>query len=203
MSTRRLLAVALGVATLVIGALAPHRQALADTPPSNAGPCGPNLIKNGSFEAGTNPGSYLTIKMGSDDLTDWTVSKGTVDIVGTLWPASDGKRSIDMDGTSFGAISQDIATDPGKTYSVTFDMAGNGYGPPTVKQLQLSAAGSSEHYSFDMAKRPYPAMGWQTHSWRFVAKDKSTTIRFDSLDTVNGYFGPVLDNVTVQLVCNS
>lgn len=201
MPSHRSIAALLGVAALVLVAgSAGHWQALAA---SSAAPCGADLIKNGSFEAGTAPGSYLTIKTGSDDLTDWTVSKGTVDIVGTLWQASDGTRSIDMDGTSFGAISQAVATDPGKTYAVTFDLSGNGYGPPTIKQLLLSAAGSSVRYSFDMTKRPYHSMGWQTHSWQFVAKEKSTTIRFESLDTENGYFGPIIDDVRVQAVCNS
>lgn len=189
------------LALIVAGLTAtPATTALAD---AASGPCGPNLVKNGSFEAGTSPGSYLTIKTGSDDLTDWSVTKGTVDIVGTLWQASDGSRSIDMDGTSFGAISQDIATEPGKTYAVTFDLSGNGYGPPTVKQLQVSAAGTSAKFSFDMTQRPAHSMGWQTHSMDFTAKDKSTTLLFESLDTVNGYFGPILDNVRVQIICHS
>lgn len=164
--------------------------------------CGPNLISNGSFEKGSTPGEWLTIKAGSSDLDDWTVSKGTVDIVGTLWPASDGARSIDLDGTSFGAINQDVKTDPGKTYVVTFDFTGNAYGPPTIKTMRLSAGDDNTQYSFDASKRPYRSMGWQTHTWRFVAKGKSTPIEFESLDTVNGYYGPVVDNVHVQATCD-
>ena len=178
---------------------APAAPATVDT---TSKPCGPNLIMNGSFERGTTPGSYLTIKVGSTDLDDWTVSKGTVDIVGTLWPASDGVRSIDLDGVSFGAISQSIGTEPDKTYVITFDLSGNGYGPPTIKTLQVSAGGDSIRYTFDMTKRPYHSMGWQTHTWRFVAAHKSTTIEFESLDTENGYFGPIIDNVHAQATCD-
>ncbi|HET9342316.1 MAG TPA: choice-of-anchor C family protein [Candidatus Eremiobacteraceae bacterium] len=174
----------------------------ADAVDATAKPCGPNLIANGSFEKGSTPGEWLTIKAGSSDLDGWTVSKGTVDIVGTLWPASDGDRSIDLDGTSFGAISQDVKTDPGKTYVVTFDFSGNAYGPPTIKTMQLSAGDDSTQLSFDVSKRPYRSMGWQTHTWRFVAKGKSTTIEFESLDTVNGYYGPLIDNVHVQATCD-
>lgn len=165
--------------------------------------CGPNLIKNGSFEKGTTPGEWLTIKTGSNDLDDWTVVHGTVDIVGTLWPASDGDRSIDMDGTSFGTISQDVATKPGDSYVVTFDFSGNAYGPPTVKTLQVSAAGDSVQFTFDVTKRPARSMGWQTKSWQFKATGKTTTLQFESLDTVNGYYGPVIDAVSVRAVCNS
>lgn len=176
-----------------------------DTPAAvdaTAKPCGPNLISNGSFEKGTTPGAYLTIKAGASDLDDWTVDKGTVDIVGGLWPASDGVRSIDLDGTSFGAISQVVKTDPGKTYVVTFDFSGNAYGAPTIKTMRLSAGDDSAQYAFDVSKRPYHSMGWQTHTWRFVAKGKSTPIEFESLDTENGYFGPVVDNVHVQTTCD-
>jgi len=168
---------------------------------ATAKPCGPNLISNGSFEQGTTPGSYLTIKAGSVDLDEWTVSKGTVDIVGSLWPASDGDRSIDLDGTSFGAISQLVKTDPGKTYVVSFDLSGNAYGAPTIKTMRLRADDADTEYSFDVSKRPYHQMGWQTHAWRFVATKKSTTIEFESLDTESGYFGPVIDNVHVQATC--
>lgn len=165
-------------------------------------PCGPNLVSNGSFEKGTTPGSWLTIKTDSSDLDDWTVSKGTVDIVGSLWPASDGDRSIDLDGTSFGAILQDVRTVPGTTYVVTFDFSGNAYGPPTIKTMRLSAGDASTQYAFDVSKRPYRSMGWQMHAWRFVAKEKSTAIEFESLDTENGYYGPVIDDVRVQATCD-
>lgn len=198
---------ALGVlllSSLSVLALMSATEASASTGAADATskPCGPNLISNGSFEKGTTPGEWLTIKTGSSDLDDWTVSKGTVDIVGTLWPASDGDRSIDLDGTSFGAISQDVKTDAGKTYVVTFDFSGNAYGAPTIKTMRLSAGDASAQYSFDVSKRPYRSMGWQTHTWRFVAKGKSTAVEFESLDTENGYYGPVIDNVKVQATCD-
>jgi len=188
------------LAALAVFALS-GSPALATGVDATATACGPNLISNGSFERGTAPGSYLTIKAGSNDLDEWTVSKGTVDIVGSLWPASDGDRSIDLDGTSFGAISQPVKTDPGKTYVVTFDLSGNAYGAPTIKTMRLRAGDADTRYAFDVSKRPYHQMGWQTHAWRFGATEKSTTIEFESLDTESGYFGPVIDNVHVQATC--
>lgn len=189
----------------VLAAAAAVAVALASGPAAYANPsaCGPNLVTNGSFEKGTTPGEYLTIKTGAPDLDGWTVVHGTVDIVGTLWPASDGDRSIDMDGTSFGTISQDIATKPGDSYALTFDLSGNAYGPPTVKTLQVSAGDENVRYAFDVSKRPGRSMGWQTKSWTFKATAKTTTLRFESLDTENGYFGPVIDAVSVRAVCNS
>ena len=185
---------------LVAGVLSSSTPSRADDASSQS--CGRNLIANGSFEHGVaNVGNYLTVKAGSDDIDDWTVTKGTVDIVGALWAASDGTRSIDMDGVSFGAISQAFKTEKGKTYVVTFDFLGNGYGPPTVKRLHVSAGDKAADFSYDLAHRPLPNHGWVTRSFQFAAKSDMTTLSFESLDTESGYFGPVIDNVVVQATC--
>ena len=165
-------------------------------------PCGSNLIDNGSFERGNaNVGSYLTVKAGSDDIDSWTVTTGSVDIVGSLWAATDGVRSIDLDGVSFGGLSQAFKTTKDKTYVVTFDLAGNRYGAPMVKRLKVTAAGQSADFSYDLLHRPATKTGWATHSFQFVAKGDLTTLEFDSLDTESGYFGPVIDNVIVRGTC--
>lgn len=168
--------------------------ALASSPPS---PCGENLLINGSFEDGPDPGEWTTLHAGSTALQGWTVTHGSVDIVGSLWAASDGKRSIDLDGVSFGGISQAFETVAGKTYVVSFAFAGNRYGQPAVKSMQVSAADQNTKLQYDLRTET----GWQPESWSFVAKAASTTLGFDSLDTVNGYFGPVIDNVRVQTAC--
>jgi choice-of-anchor C domain-containing protein len=165
-------------------------------------PCGPNLIKNGSFEDGTEPGEWLTLKAGSSGIDDWTITHGSVDTVGSLWAAPDGKRSIDLDGVSFGGISQDLKTEKGKTYVVSFDLAGNYHGPPTIKRLKVSAAGQSADFSYDLYHKPTTNGGWARPSFQFIAGDKTTTLEFDSLDTENGYFGPVIDDVRVQATCD-
>jgi choice-of-anchor C domain-containing protein len=187
------------IAALVATAMLPtSAPALASAAPE---PCGPNLVTNGSFEQGPPPGRWTTMPTGSTAITGWTVTKGTVDIVGTLWKASDGTTSVDLDGVSFGGISQTIATEAGKTYAATFDLAANPFGPPTIKRLLISAAGQSAQFASDMRQRTSAGLGWQTQSWQFVAKTTSTTLAFDSLDTENGYFGAVIDNVRVQTTC--
>ena len=187
------------VATMIAAVSASATSALGA---QSAAPCGNNLVTNGSFEQGPEPGRWTTYKMGSTGIVGWTITKGTVDVVGSLWPAANGVRSIDLDGVSFGGISQMFGTDPGKTYVVTFDFAGNPYGLPTVKRMQVAAAGETAQFSYDLAARPRSGMGWQSRSWRFVAKGSSSTLSFDSLDTENGYFGPVIDNVRVQTACD-
>ena len=88
-----------------------------------------NLIQNGSFETATvNPGSFLQLDAVSTAITGWTVSQGTIDYIGTAWQASEGARSLDLQGLASGGIQQTFNTTIGETYRVTFDLAGNPFG---------------------------------------------------------------------------
>ena len=86
-----------------------------------------NLISNGSFELGTDPGgSFITEHVGGTDITDWSVLAENVDYIGGYWQAADGSRSIDLSGYfANGVISQTINTVAGQTYSLTFDVSAN------------------------------------------------------------------------------
>jgi choice-of-anchor C domain-containing protein len=153
-----------------------------------------NLIINGSFEDGPDPGSSATYAAGSTAIPGWTVTRGTIDYVGSIMPASDGKRSIDLDGTpGFGGISQTFPTTPGKEYIVRFDLAGNPAGPPATKTLKVEAAGQSEVFTHAST------LEWSHETWRFTAREGTTRIEFYSLDTEGGYCGPLLDNVSVAV----
>ena len=173
-----------------------------------------NLISNGSFEVGPNPGAVLPIVPGSTDINDWTVTRGGVDYIGTYWVAPPGSnRSLDLDNTpvgnlnGFGGIEQTFATTAGVKYLVTFAMAGNpyrGFEDPVIKHMRVEAAGDSNDFSFDTAPYSLNNMGWVNHSWQFTANDTSTTIEFYSLHYsypgYSGYCGPALDNVSVSIV---
>src|SRR3989344_2638359 len=105
---------------------------------------------NGSFEDGVNPGVFTTLFAGdSTSIIDWTVASGSVDYIGTYWVASEGDRSIDLSGNNAGSIGQTFDTTPGAVYNVTFDMAGNPAGGPTVKTMDVDAAGVTSQYTFD------------------------------------------------------
>jgi hypothetical protein len=52
-------------------------------------------FQNGSFEDGLNTvGKYITLSAFSDEITGWKVTKGSIDLIGTSWAASEGDRSI-------------------------------------------------------------------------------------------------------------
>src|SRR5207253_2296924 len=80
---------------------------------------------NGSFEIGPDTGpSFVRLSPGSTAITGWTVTSAAIDYVGPGWQASDGARSIDLDGNDgdSGGMAQTFATIPGVNYNVAFDM---------------------------------------------------------------------------------
>ena len=152
---------------------------------------------NGSFESGIVPGVFTTLAAGdSTSITDWTVTSGTIDYIGSYWTASDGVRSIDMSGNAAGAISQTFPTTTGAVYNVTFDMAGNPAGGPTVKHMEVDAGGAPTLYTFDTTGMTLANMGWTPETFTFTATSANTTLRFTSLD--HTAYGPALDNVVVE-----
>ncbi len=156
-----------------------------------------NITVNGSFELGTDPGTFTTLAPGATNITGWTIAAGSIDYIGTYWAASDGARSLDMGGyTMAGTIQQDLATVVGKQYLVSFDLGGNPDGPPTIKTLQVWAGADSQQFTFDATGVSKANMGWATQNWSFVATSATTTLKFESLDPSS--FGPALDNVCVE-----
>jgi choice-of-anchor C domain-containing protein len=156
-----------------------------------------NIVTNGSFESGDAPGSFIRVEIGEPSIDGWGVTVGNVDYVGTGWVSAEGSRSIDLDGDLAGAITQEIPTKSGKTYSVAFAMAGNSAFDPVVKSMQVSAAGEDETFFFDTSGTSPANMGWQQMFWEFVAASDTTTLEFRSLNATEG-FGPALDDVRVM-----
>lgn len=168
-----------------------------------------DMVQNGSFENGPNPGTHITLPQGSTAIDDWTVigsgvtvAVDTIDYIGTTWVASDGNRSLDLNGYfGTGGVEQVISTIPGNTYLVTFDMAGNPDNGPTIKTMDVLAVGTttqSQSYSFDITGKTRSLMGWTPMQFTFVADATSTTLQF--ISTVTGSqnaWGPALDNVSV------
>jgi choice-of-anchor C domain-containing protein len=180
------------VAAIVIGLLG-MGSALAD-------------VVNGGFEAGTpndGPSTHWTrLSPGDTSMTSWTIASGNVDwFSAEAATACQGSRSVDLNGNTNGAISQSFATTPGASYRVTFCLAANTNGAPTVKTVDVSATGNpTVSYQFDGTGHTLTNMGWTTKSYPFVASGNSTTLTFASTTTVVeglNAFGPVIDNVVV------
>ena len=156
-------------------------------------------FENGSFEQGvSNTGSGFTLYGGdSTSLPGWTVTGNSVDYLNYYWVASNGSKSLDLDGSlgESGGVTQTFDTIAGKSYQVNFDLAGNPGGEPTVKTLAVTAPNFSQNYSFDVTGHSFSSMGWTTKSFIFTASGSSSTLGFTS--TTGSGYGPALDNVTV------
>jgi choice-of-anchor C domain-containing protein len=163
------------------------------------------IILNGSFEMGTDPGAtYSLVQPGNLNITGWTVGGVNVHYVGDYWTASDGNRSIDLNGyagpgqVAAGSLAQTFSTVAGQWYHVTFDMAANPDGGSPVKSLMVDADGQNGTFS----SSANPELGqWDTMDWTFLA-DGDTTLTFASLMTAPGDngWGPAIDNVCVTPV---
>ncbi len=158
-----------------------------------------NLLTNGGFESGASiPPGNLTLAAGSTDIAGWTVSQGDIDYVGDgRWEASEGTRSLDLNGFEAGGIKQTFTTVAGASYLVSLDMAGNPEWDPPQKTMTVKASGQSTTFTFDTSGKSRSVMGWENHTWTFTAASESTTLEFESA-TSGSYGGPTLDNVSVQ-----
>jgi len=192
-------------------AIATASLLLALTAPTAA--AAQNLLTNGSFELGTNPGLFIDLPGGSTAITGWTVGDFHIDYVNSAtWNASDGVRSVDLDGSVTapprnGSIFQSFATTAGQQYVVSFDLSANSNGLPLVKQAEVSAAGTVQVFAFNIGAVipfvPPLALVYEHKSFTFTATEASTTLKFKSLTQLSGSpsgWGAVIDNVVVEAV---
>jgi choice-of-anchor C domain-containing protein len=171
-----------------------------------------NLITNGSFELGSPTynvwGFQDLFAFDSSTIPGWTLTAGSVDLIGPYWQAANGNRSLDLSGTyANGTISQTFATTPRRSYLVTFALAANPDVQPRTTSVQVwvsngSTVFDSTVFTYTVNGQTRANMGWQYVSWRFTAQSALTTLGFTSLDTYNDptwaySFGPALDDVSV------
>lgn len=173
-----------------------------------------NLILNGSFEsASVNPTTYQTLPAGSTAMAHWVVGAPNIDYINKgEWNASDGNRSVDLDGGigSAGSVSQSFATLAGADYRVKFDLSGNPGALPMVKTVRVSAGADSANFNYTIGTNHLNNSGalpwvlaYEAQTFDFTATGAQTTLTFASLTNQSGArsgWGPVIDNVDVELV---
>jgi choice-of-anchor C domain-containing protein len=155
-------------------------------------------VDNGGFEDGTytgNPATFQPLLAGATNVASWTIGGNGIDWIWGLWEPQAGTKSVDLSRAAAGSVSQSVDTVPGRTYLVLFWLAGNPDGGPTVKTLDVTAGSTAKSYSFDTTGHGRTDMGWVRKSLAFKATAPSTTLTFGS--TVNTFFGPALDSVSV------
>ena len=154
------------------------------------------IVINGSFEQGpASVGTFRTYGAGSTAITGWTVTSGSVDLIGSYWNSSDGARSLDMSGNAPGTIVQMLSTVAGQRYRLSFDVSSN-WDNRSLKTMNVFFGNATPmNIVSPPVSRP---MTWVTHSRIFTADSASTQLRFQS--TFGGPWGVALDNVAVNAV---
>jgi choice-of-anchor C domain-containing protein len=156
-----------------------------------------NLVDDGTFDSPFGGPTFTTFGAGTS-FGPWSVTSGSVDLIGGYWQAPAGTTgSVDLDGNSPGGISQSISTGTG-TYMLSFDLSGNPDEGPTTKTLEVSVGGVTQTYTYMIGANSHADMMYTPETLTFTASGP-TTLTFTSLD-VNSPSGPVIGDVAISAV---
>lgn len=163
-----------------------------------------NLIVNGSFELGDYDDSahsgYMRLSPGATTIEGWVVGGQGLDwhiIEGST--AHFGRNGMDnsqyavdlsLDYSPAGTIAQAFTTTPGLEYQLSFLLGVPGFNTA----VKVSVADIVE--TFSLAAQSRYDFSWVAETLLFTATDVTTTLLFESAG--GGYWGPVLDNVSVM-----
>lgn len=160
-----------------------------------------NLVINGGFERPAINDIYRVVGPGDTSLVGWTIDGAGIAMIGSYWQASEGVQSIELNQFASGGVSQSVPTQPGKSYRISFDMAGQPNAGPELKQMQVFWEGSlvkTEIFSTHFTT--LTNMGWSHREVTVTATGTSTALRFFGSVPANADGGPALDNVSVTPV---
>lgn len=166
---------------------------LAAGPPTRAA----NLISNGGFETPVITSSWEDFVQGSDALAPWVITAGSVDVVGTFWPAYEGAQSLDLNGYEAATIEQTFATEIGRSYSLTFAYANHPNVGTATGRVTVLGATTLLGEDVSHSGSTYSDMGWLVFRGGFVADSTSTTLRFVDTNPQFSTLGLALDAVSV------
>lgn len=161
------------------------------------------LVIDGDFEAPglAEAGSYLTyLAQDQPGLGGWTITAGSVDVVGPGSAiAASGEQFLDLNGNGgvgSGSITQDLPAERGRTYRLTFMLAGNPNGDPPVKTMDVTLGSVTTSFRFDVGEHSSDALGWTAFSMTAqVCGGGTVPLTFTS--SVEGERGPLIDAISV------
>lgn len=158
-----------------------------------------NLVADGDFNAPSGGGGFITYGPGA--MGPWTVTQGSVDLIGGYWQAPTvGGGSVDLDGLyQEGGLSQLLTLGAG-LYKLSFYLSGNPDANLGLKKVDVSVGDASQTFSFNTltAGNSHGAMGYIFETLMFNATGP-TTLRFTSNGGNPGSaFGPVIGGVSVS-----
>ena len=131
-------------------------------------------------------------------LGPWLVESGNVELKSWMnWQPAHYRQSLDMHGDTAGTIARDLATQPGKAYTVSFAHAGHPVCATAVTTMSAHFGPESlGTFSFDATGHSVQSMGWRYEAITVTATAATTRLRFAS--TTPGGCGPALDDIAVS-----
>jgi len=182
---------------------------------------GPNLVTNGGFETprgnnnwGRNPSTWFA----GQTFDGWAVTQGSIDLktsgVSPIGAGAsyEGTQHVDLNGSpGVGGIRQDITISTSGVYRLSFAMSANtgqDADSPRTMRVQLSNGATdvfnsiftwrlADHPSHDPNNSP----SWDIYQVDILVPTTGVyTLRFTSLTTTNNAYGPMIDDVRLQLV---
>lgn len=190
--------------------LAPSSNALtAVSGGASGGPTDCQTTPGDTFETPVVPPHTFRSVRAGQTIGPWTVTGKDVDLIGAgFWQAADGVQSVDLEGSAVpnyqGGVKRVFDTPtllpllPLSTYKLTYCLAGNFVGLPTVKTGQVLVNGApAQDFSFDSTGKNYTNMGYKPMTLSFTPSGPTTTVEFRSTTNPHGY-GPVIDKVNIK-----
>ena len=158
------------------------------------------LVANGGFEQPVVNQPWVQ-RPPATTFGDWTVDnvgQGIVQVASFGDPSAfAGAQCLELNFYRACGVSQTLETQPGRTYTLTFVMAGQLGQGPDVKSMIVDCDGetvTTVHWS-----RSATGGQWAAHSFNLTASGPQTVLHFFGLTDVDG--GPYLDSVSVTPSC--
>jgi hypothetical protein len=156
-----------------------------------------NLIQNGDFEnAGEFCDKGFCVLTDEAAIAPWKLATGSeFEVDGSVWPAKSGSWSMDLSANNPYSITQNFDTTSGTEYVLVFHVNKNTKCDINIDRTGEFNIGGFKKVSFIHTKG---STEWFKIVQYFTATDSSTSLTIGS--TTTGSCGPVIDNVSVELV---
>lgn len=156
-------------------------------------------VQNGSFEQGSPVATFSSQDIGSVAIPGWAVIERSIAWIGpsNTWglTASEGDYFLDLTDyatdPNFGGVSQEITTDIGAHYAVSFDL-GSSLQWGLQSSITVSAGNTTEEFTSSNSGQNNV---WESQVFIFMATSELTELSFLGTD---GYKYVGLDNVSIS-----
>jgi hypothetical protein len=168
-----------------------------------------NLIENGNFETPDITNINFVIYTTPPSNFVWSIINSNVDLINSLWNGGSGTlnsdgydQSVDIDNNAI--LSQSFATEPGKTYYLSFQYSHNpneqgGGNPSSIGYVRVIGDSElvTETLIHDDPLTTFEDMRFRLYTINFTADSSLTTLQFQG-DLSNEFYGFVVDDVKVE-----